>query len=132
MRSSRNCGTRSSRRRSLPPRTWRFRIEDILEAIRRIDDYTRDLTLDSFRGDTKTVDAVVKNFAVIGEAAANLPAEVADAHSDVPWGLMAGMRNIVVHQYFGVDVQILWETAKHDLPPLVSRLQRILEGETPR
>lgn len=74
------------------------------------------------------MDAVVRNFAVIGEAAANLPAEVAAAHPDVPWRVMAEMRNVLVHQYFGVDVTILWETAERDLPPLVPRLEQMIKG----
>ncbi len=121
--------TRSSRRRSLPPREWRFRIEDILDAIRSIDEYTRGLTLDAFRADRRTVDAVIKNFAVIGEAAGNVPSSVAAAHAEIPWRLMADMRNILVHQYFGVDARILWETAERDLPPLIPHLEQLLKSD---
>ena len=110
----------------MPPRDWRMRIEDILEAIAKVQEYTRGMTLESFRGDARTVDAVLRNIAVIGEAAGHVPPEVAAAHADVPWRQMRDFRNVVVHAYFGVQLSILWETVQRDLPPLAPLVRRIL------
>jgi uncharacterized protein with HEPN domain len=107
-------------------REWRLRIEDILEAIDRIAQYTAPLTLESLAANTLVLDAVVRNFIVIGEAARNVPPEVERSYSRIPWAKMRGMRNEVVHSYFSIDVAILWETVTRDLPPLVAALQVIL------
>lgn len=71
---------------------------------------------------------MVKNFAVIGEAAGSIPSSVAAAHPEIPWRLMADMRNVVVHQYFGIDAGILWQTARNDLPPLIAPLTEVLKS----
>jgi len=78
----------------MPPRDWRLRIRDILEAIALIEDYTRGLDLAAFRTDGKTVDAVLRRITIIGEAAGRVPAEVADAHPEVPWKVM---RDFLLH-----------------------------------
>lgn len=113
----------------MPPRHWRLRIEDILESIARIGRYTLGLTVDRFLDDEKTVDAVLHNLAVIGEAAARLPEEIADAYPDIPWDEMRGMRNIVVHEYHGVRLRTVWETIQNDLPALVPALHRVLDSD---
>jgi uncharacterized protein with HEPN domain len=108
-----------------------MRIEDILDAISQVQDYTRAMTFDDFRQDRKTIDAVVRNITIIGEAAGNVPPEVTDRHPDVPWREMRDFRNVVVHGYFGVDLRIVWDTAQTDLPPLVPAFRRLL-GEKAR
>lgn len=108
-------------------RQWKLYIEDILEAIVRIERYTQGMDLEGFRASDITVDAVIRNFTIIGEAARQIPPEIEKANSDIPWDKMRALRNIVVHQYFGVDASILWETLRHDLPPLTPRLRRVLE-----
>ena len=113
-------------RHVVPPRQWAFRIADILEAIAKIEKYTRGMDLASFAADDKTVDAVVRNLVVVGEAARHIPAEIEQAHPEVPWNEMRGIRNVVVHEYFGVSVPILWETVARDLRPLVEPLRRII------
>ena len=115
----------------MPPRPWRVRIEDIIECIDAIGDYLGDTTLDAFRTDRRTVDAVIRNFIVIGEAARHIPAELTARHPEVPWHRLRGMRNVVTHEYFGIDLQIIWETSLHDLPPLVPLLRQILEEPIP-
>ena len=72
--------------------------------------------------DEKTVDAVIRNLEVIGEASSHLPTEVQEQYEDVPWGMMKGIRNILAHEYFGIDLEIVWKTAKEDLPILKKRL----------
>jgi uncharacterized protein with HEPN domain len=113
----------------MPPRNWRLRIRDILEATAAIEEYTAGMDLKAFAADRKTIDAVVRNVTVIGEAANAVPAEVASAHPEIPWKVMRDFRNVVVHVYFGVDSQILWDTVRNDLPPLVAPLQAILQGK---
>ncbi len=111
----------------MPPREWLVRLEDILEAISKVASYTSDLDLAAFKGDERTRDAVVWNFAVIGEAARLVPSEIEARFPDVPWASMRGMRNIVIHEYFGIDLEIVWVTATRDLPELEPRLREIVE-----
>ena len=109
-----------------------MRIEDILEAIHRIEQYTHAMDADAFFVDSKTLDAVVRNLIIIGEAARMLPLEVQQKYRKVPWAQMRAMRNIVVHEYFGVDETIIWTTVKDDLPPLVPLLEQILDASEER
>ena len=82
----------------------------------------------SFCQDQKTVRAVEMNFIIIGEAAASIPDEVIEAHPEVQWHLMRGMRNRIVHAYFTVDEQIMWDTLKTDIPDLVIKLKSMLDS----
>lgn len=107
----------------MPRRGWLERVDDMLEAIDRIQQYTDGMSFEQFRDDAKTIDAVIRNLTVIGEAACHIPVEVEDAAGRVPWANMRGIRNVVVHEYFGVSLSILWETVQHDLQPLVEPLQ---------
>jgi len=110
----------------LPPRDWRLRVEDILDAIARIEQYVNGLTIEQFRADQKTIDAVVRNLEVIGEAARHLSADHAALPAEIPWTDIAGMRSILIHEYFGVDLNIVWQTVTYDLPELRGRLQRMV------
>ena len=113
----------------MPPREWRLRIEDILEAIRKIQRYVSGLSFDEFCADDKVVDAVVRNLEVIGEAARHIPPEIESRHPDLPWIAMRGMRNILAHEYFGVNLSILWHTIQQNLPPIIEKLDKILASE---
>jgi uncharacterized protein with HEPN domain len=110
-------------------RDWKVRIDDILTAIARIQQYTHGLNKDEFAGSDLVVDAVIHNFTVIGEAARHIPAEVAARYPELPLADMRGMRNKIVHGYFVVDSNILWNTIRNDLPPLVPILREMLERE---
>ncbi len=112
----------------MPPREWRLRIEDILDAAGRIERYVEGKDLDAFVSDDLTLDAVSRCFGIIGEAATHIPKEVVAAHPEIPWADMRAMRNVVVHQYFGVTSETLWKTAREDLPPLVEPLRKLLAG----
>jgi uncharacterized protein with HEPN domain len=107
-----------------------MRIEDILGAIAAIQEYTRGMTFEAFSGDRKTIHAVNHNFVVIGEAAGNVPEAIVASHPEVPWDKMRAMRNIIVHAYFGVRKEIVWETIQTNLPPLVPLLRNLLGAET--
>lgn len=101
-------------------------VEDILEAIRRIEGYVDGLTFDDFSRDQMVVDAVVRNFEVIGEASKRVPVGTRRGHPGVPWGIMAGMRDKLIHAYFGVDVGVLWATVKEDIPALRDAVEELL------
>lgn len=109
----------------MQPRDWKQHIEDILEATAKIQRYTEGMTLESFAADERTLDAVIRNLTVIGEAARHVPAEVQARYPQVPWAEMRGMREVVVHRYFGVSLFILWQTVEENLPPLVPMLTAI-------
>lgn len=110
---------------------FRIYVRDILEAIQRIDEYLDEMSFEEFSKDKKTIDAVVRNFAVIGEAAKNVPVSVKRKHPEIAWKRMSGMRDKVIHEYFGVDPHILWDTSKIDLSASKQMLEALL-GETPK
>lgn len=104
-----------------------MRVGDILECISRIQRYTQGLGFAEFENDEKTIDAVTRNLEIIGEAARQVPARIKEDHPNIPWIEMLTMRNIVIHEYHGVNLDIIWQTVTEDLPPLVPLLQKILE-----
>jgi uncharacterized protein with HEPN domain len=104
-----------------------LRVEDIVGAIDRIQEYTQDFDLPKLVGSPKVLDAVLYNFVVIGEASRYVPVEVMERYHEVPWSEMRDMRNFLVHEYPGVDPMIVWKTLRHDLPPIRPLLERILE-----
>ena len=111
----------------MPPRDWRIRVEDIVEAASAIAAYVHGLSYEEFAGDRKTVDAVVRNLEVIGEAARHVPEEVRARFPELPWSDMADTRNVLIHEYFGVDLTILWKTASVDLPAILPALKRVID-----
>lgn len=113
----------------MPPRNGKARIEDILDAIAKTQRYAHGMSFDSFQADEKTVDSVLYNFAIIGEAARLVPPEVQSRHPTIPWSSIRGMRNVVIHEYAGVSLRIVWETIANDLTPLISPLRDILVRE---
>ena len=110
----------------MPPRDWAFRIQDILDAIAKIQRYVSDIDFDTFENDEEIVDAVIHNLTVIGEAANHIPEEIAGCHLDIPWRQMIDMRNFSVHAYWNLRPSVIWDTIQIDLPPLVDPLQRLL------
>lgn len=109
----------------MPPRNWNIRITDILEAIARIERYTAGMNVLAFERDEKTMDAVIRNFTIIGEAAARVPESLRKQYSAIPWDKMIGMRNFLVHEYFGITISVIWTTAQHDIPALLPLLKQI-------
>jgi uncharacterized protein with HEPN domain len=112
----------------MPVRDWKFRIADILEALRDSWEITQGMDYETFSRDKRTLKAVLYNLAVIGEAARKVPEEIASLYPEIPWREMGDMRNVVIHEYFGVDPKILWETIKNEFPPIEKRFQDILAG----
>jgi len=113
----------------MPSRSWRIRLEDIRDAITKIERYTAGMTFETFIASDITVDAVVRNLEVIGEAAGHVPIEIQHRYPDLPWAEMRGMRNILAHEYFGVSLPILWQTVTHNLPHVPAMLDAILAVE---
>jgi uncharacterized protein with HEPN domain len=109
----------------MPHRSWFFRLDDIIESIQKIQDYTKNVSYDDFARDSKTKDAVLTNFMIIGEAVNHIPADVIDNYPDIAWHQMKGMRNIVVHGYFQIDDKILWDTIQTDLVDLLPRILKL-------
>lgn len=108
-------------------RDIRLYLDDIIEAIEKIELYTEGLNLEQAENDGKTFDAVIRNFEIIGEAAKNVPQEVRDKYPDVPWKEMAGMRDKLAHEYFGIRFDVVWSTIKDRLPRLKQLVKAILE-----
>lgn len=100
-------------------------IEDIIESGHKILNYTESLSFEQFIGDSKTVDAVVRNFEIIGEAANRLPEDFKDSHSEIDWHRIKGFRNRIVHDYFGIDYSIVWKIKESFLPDLLIKLKAL-------
>jgi uncharacterized protein with HEPN domain len=100
--------------------------KDILDSITKIESYTKGMSFRNFSHNKMVIDAVIRNFEIIGEAAKNLPPKTKSMHKAIPWKEMAGMRDKVIHEYFGVDLKIVWKTIKQSLPELKKALKKIL------
>ena len=104
-------------------------IEDILESCQKIMEYTEGMSFIEFVADPKTIDAVVRNFEIIGEAAGRLPEDFKDLHQDIDWFRIRGFRNRIVHDYFGIDNSIVWQVKETYLPQLLSGLEKIFRQQ---
>jgi uncharacterized protein with HEPN domain len=110
-------------------RSVRQRVQDIVTTGDEIESFIRGLSFFEFQNDIKTVKAVLYNLAVIGEAAGNLLPEVEVNYPEIPWVDIRGMRNVIIHEYFQVNLEIIWETIQTDLPSLLLQLRELLERE---
>ena len=109
----------------MPKRDPELLVEDMLDALRKIDSYTAGMDHSAFLQDEKTVDAVVRNLEVLGEAARQIPDAFAARHTQVPWRKITGLRNRIVHDYFGLDLEIIWQIVQNDLPALRAMLEKL-------
>jgi uncharacterized protein with HEPN domain len=98
-------------------------IHDMIESVQKIMTYTRDMSFDQFKGDSKTVDAVIRNFEVIGEAANRLTENYKNNNPEIEWSHLRGFRNRIVHEYFGIDLEIVWHIIEENLPELLTVLK---------
>jgi uncharacterized protein with HEPN domain len=101
-------------------------LEDILTALDKIGRFTKALDKARFLEDERTIDAVVRNLEVVGEAVRQLPEPFKDSHPQVPWWQIAGLRNRIVHDYFGVDVEIIWQVVSENVPKLKKQIVDLL------
>ncbi len=110
-------------------RNWRLFVTDILECIEKIERYLTDVSKEQFLGDEKLQDAVVRNLEIIGEAASQIPMDIREKYSEIPWRQIVGMRHRLIHGYFVVDYEIVWQIAKEELSNLKSGLKKVLSSE---
>ena len=103
-------------------------IADITEAINRISSYVDGLNFDDFLSDEKTQDAVVRNIEIIGEASKSISDDLRKKHKNVEWKLMAGSRDRLIHNYFGINLDVVWVIIKEDLPKLLTELKNLERG----
>ena len=109
-------------------RSDKLLLEDIMEAIENINLYTTDFSQEQFLSDQKTKDAVVRNFEIIGEAANKLSEDFSKKNLSIDWKGVIGLRNVLIHDYFGIDYNIVWNIIKNFLPNLESELKNIISA----
>ncbi|MGB9758453.1 MAG: DUF86 domain-containing protein [Thermoproteota archaeon] len=105
-------------------------LNHILDAISKIEVYTRDITYEQFMSNSLIQDGVVRQLEIIGEATKRLSNNIKEKHPEIPWKDIAGMRDKLIHEYFGVDLDAVWDTIKKDIPDLKTKLQTIMEKNT--
>lgn len=102
-------------------------IQDIIDAINSINEFINELSFDNFVEDDKTSSAVTRKFEIIGEAANRIPKEIQDKYPEIPWSYMVGMRNKIIHDYDGINLMIVYDSAKNDLNDLLISLEKIID-----
>lgn len=108
-------------------RTYRLYLNDIIQSMNKIEKYSQGLDYDSFVRNEMVVDAVLRNIEVIGEAAAQIPEIVKQENSNIPWKKIIGLRNIVIHEYFGVDLDNIWKIVTENIPETKPQLEEMFE-----
>ena len=102
-------------------------LQDILDASQSIQSFLKTESISNFTGNDLLQSAIIQKLLVIGEASAKLPVEFRERHPEIPWADMIGMRNMLVHSYFSVNLRIIWRTATHDVPQLEQQIKQIKE-----
>lgn len=105
----------------------RVYFDDILESIAHIENYTNKITEKEFSKNEMLQDAVVRRFEIIGEAVKNIPQIFKEQYTDIPWGKIAGMRDVLIHAYSGINIKRIWKTTKDDLPDLKKCVEKIID-----
>jgi len=108
------------------PQTSRLYLEDIQQAIEKIERYITGFTYETFQEDEMAVDAVIRNVEIIGEAARNIPDDLRERYPEIPWKQIVGLRHIVAHKYFNVDLEIIWRITTENLPKTKSEILSML------
>ena len=103
-------------------------VKDIIDAMQSIEKFIGKMSLDELQEDEKTSSAVIRKFEVIGEAAKYMPKKLKDKHKDIQWKSMAGMRDRLIHAYFGIDYKLVWAAIKTEIPKLKPKLKKLLSS----
>ena len=116
----------------MPSKDWRERVQDMVDAIDKIERYCQGQTYESFQLDELRVDAVIRNITILGECASTeaIPMELQNRHPEVPWGTIKGFRNLIVHRYDIVDLGIVWRAVQEEFPQIKAQLQSIILQDT--
>lgn len=103
-------------------------LEDILDSINQIESYIFGMSFQDFSIDRKTIDSVIRNIEIIGEASKNIPGSIQEKYPDIPWNRMVGLRNVAIHAYFGIDLENIWKIITTNIPQVKTEIQRILQS----
>ena len=112
-----------------PKRVYIDFLNDILESIEKIEKFTEDMDIHHFKKDDKTSYAVLRAFEIIGEASKEIPPEIKEKYTELPWKEMAGMRDKLIHAYFGVNLEVVWKTIQEEIPVLKPLIQKVIKNE---
>lgn len=104
---------------------WTFHLEQMIQAVNKIERYVQGMSREDFLNDEKTIDAVIRNLEILGEATHHIPNKIRRHYGSVPWEALRNMRNFLAHEYFAVDNKIVWETVARDLQGLKMSLKRL-------
>jgi len=108
-------------------RDYRLFLKDIIDAMDAIEKFVEGMELEAVMEDDKTLSAVIRKFEIIGEAVKNIPDWMREKYPNIPWKRMAGMRDRLIHGYFGIDYRLVWEAIKIEIPKIKPELQKILK-----
>jgi uncharacterized protein with HEPN domain len=101
-------------------------LDDILTAIAEAEEFTRGMEYEEFTTDKKTINAVIRSLEVLGEATKHIPAPFRKKHQDIPWSKMAGLRDVLIHDYMGVDLMTVWKVVKERLPEVKEQVKKLV------
>jgi len=114
-------------RKNSRKRDYKDFLMDIYYSIELIEKFVNDFDFEKFKQDEKTKDAVIMRIGILGEAVNNLPKKFRKEHKEIPWQKIADMRNKLIHEYFGIDVEVVWETIKEDIPELKRKILELIK-----
>ncbi|MBI3051733.1 DUF86 domain-containing protein [Candidatus Woesearchaeota archaeon] len=101
-------------------------IQDIIDSIKETEEFTKEWSFDDFKEDKKTINAVIRSLEIMGEAAKKIPDDIRKKYPKIPWKEMAGIRDKLIHEYHGVDLEIIWKVVKEELPPIKPNIIKLL------